>query len=172
MAIVPVDRWLHLEEQIMLEVGIRELRRAALAQAQRMGRLAAERPPAVVADLESLDRQVDHIGVIAELAARAGSLAESAALRSYDAVHLAAAESIADPESRGSSRRRHAEAGRPGSWPRHRRGGLSGPVAARVPVPMSVASGTGSCPGSGHRVLVTLDNPRGWSVSRPFTVPR
>lgn len=72
--------------------------RAALAQAQRMGRLAAERLPTAVADLESLDRQVDHIEVTAELAARAGSLAESAALRGYDAVHLAAAESIADPD--------------------------------------------------------------------------
>lgn len=72
--------------------------RAALAQAQRMGRLAAERLPTAVADLESLDRQVDHIEVTAELAARAGSLAESAALGGYDAVHLAAAESIADPD--------------------------------------------------------------------------
>lgn len=44
------------------------------------------------------DRQVDHIEVTAELAARAASLAESAALRGHDAVKLAAVESIVDPD--------------------------------------------------------------------------
>jgi len=72
--------------------------RAALAQARRVGRLTSRQLSTAVTGLESLDRQLDHIEVTAHLAARAGELAESAALRGYDAVHLAAAESVADTE--------------------------------------------------------------------------
>lgn len=72
--------------------------RAALAQAQRMGRLTSRQLRSAVADLESLDRQVDHVEINEVLAARAGALAESVALRGYDAIHLAAAESITDAE--------------------------------------------------------------------------
>ena len=42
--------------------------------------------------LELLDQHVDHVEVTAELAARAGELAEAVAMRGYDAVHLAAAD--------------------------------------------------------------------------------
>jgi predicted nucleic acid-binding protein len=72
--------------------------RAALAQARRVGRLTPRQLSRAVADLESLDQQLDHIEVTAHLAMRAGALAESSALRGYDAVHLAAAESITDSE--------------------------------------------------------------------------
>jgi len=70
--------------------------RAALAQAQRMGRLSSRQLRTAVAGLESLDRQLDHVEVSAPLAARAGQLAEDHALRGYDAIHLAAVESIND----------------------------------------------------------------------------
>lgn len=72
--------------------------RAALAQARRNGRLTARQLSTAVSELESLDRQLDHVEVTADLAARAGALAETAALRGYDALHLAAAESIADAD--------------------------------------------------------------------------
>ena len=72
--------------------------RAALAQAQRMGRLTRRQLRVAVTQLESLDRQLDHVEVTALLAARAGELAEEVAIRGYDAVHLAAAESIADQD--------------------------------------------------------------------------
>ncbi len=51
-----------------------------------------------MAGLESLDMKLVHIEVTARLAARAGDLAEAAALRGYDAVHLTAAESLADQD--------------------------------------------------------------------------
>lgn len=72
--------------------------RAALAQAQRMGRLSPRQLRSAVAGLESLDRQLDHVEVTAPLAARAGQLAEDHALRGYDAVHLAAVELITDED--------------------------------------------------------------------------
>jgi hypothetical protein len=70
--------------------------RAALAQALRTGRLSSRQLRSAVVELESLDRQLDHVEVTAPLAARAGQLAEDHALRGYDAVHLAAAELLAD----------------------------------------------------------------------------
>lgn len=72
--------------------------RAALAQAQRMARLSPVQLATAVAGLSALDDQLDHIEVTAPLATRAGELAEAAGLRGYDVVHLAAAESMADPD--------------------------------------------------------------------------
>ena len=70
--------------------------RAALAQARRMGRLSPRQLRSAVVELESLDRQLDHVEITAPLAARPGQLAEDHALRGYDAVHLAAVELLAD----------------------------------------------------------------------------
>lgn len=70
--------------------------RAALAQARRLRRITEHQLESALRSLESLDDQIDHIEVTAVLARRAGELAQLAALRGYDAVHLAAAESIAD----------------------------------------------------------------------------
>ncbi len=70
--------------------------RAALAQAHRMNRLTTRQLRTAARDLEVLGGQLDHVEVTDDLANRAGELAEAAALRGYDAVHLAAAESIAD----------------------------------------------------------------------------
>ncbi len=72
--------------------------RAALARARRDGRLGGRQHRAAVAGLGQLDEQFDHVELTAELAARAGDLAEAEALRGYDAVHLAAAELAADDE--------------------------------------------------------------------------
>jgi predicted nucleic acid-binding protein len=72
--------------------------RAALALAQRLGRLSASQLRAAVEGLEGLDRQLDHVEITEGLATRAGDLAEAVGLRGYDAVHLAAAESLADED--------------------------------------------------------------------------
>jgi predicted nucleic acid-binding protein len=72
--------------------------RAALAQARRADRLDAAGLRRAVADLEGLAVQLDVVEVGPALVARAGELAERAALRGYDAVHLASAAAVADPE--------------------------------------------------------------------------
>jgi hypothetical protein len=72
--------------------------RAALAQAQRLRRLTARRYRSARDGFEDLWRQLDRVEVTLELAQRAGDLAEQLALRGYDAIHLAAAEALADPD--------------------------------------------------------------------------
>jgi hypothetical protein len=72
--------------------------RAALAQARRLGRLTPRAYRTARDGFEDLWRQLDRVEVTAGLAQRAGDLAEQLALRGYDAVHLAAAETIADPD--------------------------------------------------------------------------
>ncbi len=73
--------------------------RAALAQARRLGRLTLRRYRTARDGFEDLWRQLDRVEVTAGLAQRAGELAEELALRGYDAVHLAAAETVADPDA-------------------------------------------------------------------------
>jgi uncharacterized protein len=70
--------------------------RAALAKAARMGRLPRAQLTRAVAELDSLIDEVDLIEITPELAHAAGELAQEHRLRGYDAVHLAAARSIAD----------------------------------------------------------------------------
>jgi uncharacterized protein len=72
--------------------------RAALAKAERMGRLSATQRVAAVVELETVITQVDHIEVTEALAHRAGGLAQAHGLRGYDAVHLAAASAVADSD--------------------------------------------------------------------------
>ena len=72
--------------------------RAGLARAGRMGRISSAGLRTAVSGLEVLDSQLYHVEVTARLAARAGYLAEAVALRGYDSVHLAAAESVADSD--------------------------------------------------------------------------
>lgn len=71
---------------------------AALARAVRMGRLTLAQMTAATAELDDLIEQVDFIETTAELAHRAGRLAQQHGLRGYDAVHLAAGVSIADDD--------------------------------------------------------------------------
>ena len=71
--------------------------RAALAQAQRLGRLTARHLGQAVTEFDALFDELDLVEVDAALARRAGQFAEVHRLRGYDAVHLAAADRIRDP---------------------------------------------------------------------------
>ena len=72
--------------------------RAALAQAQRMRRVAARQLPRLAEDVDTLYSQLDHLEVDETLARRAGELAQEFGLCGYDAIHLAGAERLHDPE--------------------------------------------------------------------------
>ena len=72
--------------------------RAALARARGLGRISAAGLDTARRGLETLHEQLDHVELTAELARRAGDIAEAHALRGYDAVHLAGAERAIDPE--------------------------------------------------------------------------
>jgi predicted nucleic acid-binding protein len=70
--------------------------RAALAQAERLGRITDRNLRNAVTYFDSLFEELDLVEVDDPLARRAGELAESYGLRGYDAVHLAAADRIRD----------------------------------------------------------------------------
>ena len=72
--------------------------RAALAMAARLNRLDQDELRTAVADFESLHQQLDVVEVTESLVRDAGSLAEQFALRGYDAVHLASAQVVRDPD--------------------------------------------------------------------------
>ncbi len=72
--------------------------RAALAKAERMGRLTATQRVDAVVELETIMTEVDHIEVTEVLARVAGELAQAHGLRGYDAMHLAAASAVADSD--------------------------------------------------------------------------
>lgn len=71
---------------------------AALAQAQRMGRLTTGEHTATLRKLDDLFERVDVVEVDDDLTRRAAVLASRLALRGYDAVQCASAEQIADPD--------------------------------------------------------------------------
>lgn len=71
--------------------------RAALAQAERMGRVTAAELTALVGGVDTLDAQLDHLEIDRQLVRRAGGLAQQHGLRGYDAIHLAGAERLDDP---------------------------------------------------------------------------
>ncbi|MCA1703791.1 MAG: type II toxin-antitoxin system VapC family toxin [Actinobacteria bacterium] len=70
--------------------------RAALAQAQRLGRLTVRQLRAAVREFEARYQELDLVELDDVLARRAGHLAELHGLRGYDAVHLAAADRVRD----------------------------------------------------------------------------
>lgn len=72
--------------------------RAALARAHRLGRLSARQLRTAVDDLDSKYEDLDVVEIDGELARRAGDLAETHGLRGYDAVHLASADRVRDPD--------------------------------------------------------------------------
>jgi uncharacterized protein len=72
--------------------------RAALAQAHRLGRLTSRQLRAAVNEFDSRYEQFDLVEVDDPLARHAGQLAEAHGLRGYDAVHLAAAHRVHDPD--------------------------------------------------------------------------
>ncbi len=70
--------------------------RAAMGRATRTRRLDKDAAQGARTLVERLWRDVDRVDVSEDLARSAGDLAETHALRAYDAVHLASALSIAD----------------------------------------------------------------------------
>ncbi len=72
--------------------------RAALAQASRTGRISPEHLRSSTQDLEGLFVQLDLVDVDDTLVRQAAELAEAQALRAYDAVHLAAAVQVIEPD--------------------------------------------------------------------------
>jgi predicted nucleic acid-binding protein len=72
--------------------------RAALAQANRVGRLTGRQLRAAVNELDARCDQLDIVELDEQLAREAGDLAEAHGLRGYDAVHLAAARRVADAD--------------------------------------------------------------------------
>ena len=73
--------------------------RAALAMAQRLGRLSRSQHGIAVGQLDALTPGLDWVEVTDHLVRVAGELAEEHHLRGYDAVHLAAACSVADSDT-------------------------------------------------------------------------
>ena len=69
--------------------------RAALAQAQRLGRLTARNLRAAVDQLDALLGDIEIIELDEALAHRASDLSQTHRLRGHDAVHLAAGIAIA-----------------------------------------------------------------------------
>lgn len=82
--------WLESDHLVCVEIGYVEAR-AALAAADRAGRLGVEGHAIARDALEQLWLQIDRVTVTSALVATAGDMAESEGLRGYDAVHLAAA---------------------------------------------------------------------------------
>lgn len=72
--------------------------RAALAQARRLERLTARQLRTAVRELDARYAELDLVAVDDKLVRRAGHLAEAHGLRGYDAVHLAAADRVRDPD--------------------------------------------------------------------------
>ncbi len=72
--------------------------RAALAMARRMDRITARQLRTAVNGFEGLHQQIDMVGVTSALVKEAGDAAERLGLRGYDAVHLASAQLVNDPE--------------------------------------------------------------------------
>ena len=73
--------------------------RAALAQAERLGRITHRQLPRLVEQLDDLYSQLDRVEVDEALVRRVGQLAQDHALRGYDAVHLAALARVADHQT-------------------------------------------------------------------------
>ena len=71
--------------------------RAALAHADRLGRATARHLRDAVTHFDSLFEEIDLVEVDDALARQAGEMAEIHRLRGYDAVHLAAADRVRDP---------------------------------------------------------------------------
>ena len=63
-----------------------------------MGRITPNQLASAVTDLDSIIAEVDHVEITVDLASAAGDLAQSHGLRGYDAVHLAAAQAVADSD--------------------------------------------------------------------------
>jgi predicted nucleic acid-binding protein len=70
--------------------------RAALAAARRGRRLTPRAHAQALAEFEALNDEMALVGIDADLAHRAGDLADKLKLRGHDAVHLASALALGD----------------------------------------------------------------------------
>jgi uncharacterized protein len=71
--------------------------RAALAMARRLHRIADSALQEAVEAFEAVYLQLDIVEVTEQLVREAGEMAQRFGLRGYDAVHLASAQTVADP---------------------------------------------------------------------------
>jgi len=91
------DLWDHADRLVSVAL-VRVEARAALARANRLGRISALQLHTAKAELEALLDQVDLVVVDEDLIAAAGDVAEVRTLRAYDALHLAAARRADDED--------------------------------------------------------------------------
>lgn len=91
------ELWSRASERIASRLVYPEAR-AALAAAERAGRIDERGRRVAAGDLESACAAMSLIGVDWDVAVQAGELAERHALRGYDAVHLATALSAEGPD--------------------------------------------------------------------------
>lgn len=91
------DQWLAADRIVTVRLTPVEAR-AALAQAERTGRVAPTQRRHLGATLDGLLEQVNYVDIDQALVDLAGGLAEEHALRAYDAVHLAAALAVASDD--------------------------------------------------------------------------
>lgn len=89
--------WLSADRLFTVRLTLVEAR-AALAQASRTVRLSQAQQRSAVSALPALFEQVGFIEVDDDVVRTAAELAETRALRAYDAVHLAAALRVEHPE--------------------------------------------------------------------------
>jgi hypothetical protein len=90
--------WLSAERRVSSLVLYPEAR-AALARAQRLGRIRQAEVALARHRVEALWSALDRVELTAPLGRRAGDLAERHGLRAYDAIHLASAEHVAEPDT-------------------------------------------------------------------------
>lgn len=91
------EHWSTADRLVSVRIVVVEAR-AALAQANRTKRLTQRALRTAVDALDELLTQMDLVDLDDDLANRAAELAETQALRAYDAVHLAAALTVADDD--------------------------------------------------------------------------
>lgn len=89
--------WDHADRVASVRIVYAEAR-AALAQAERMDRVTARQRRGAVVELDALYDEIDLVEVDVALVRTAGGLAEAHGLRGYDAIHLAAAVRLRDPD--------------------------------------------------------------------------
>ncbi len=89
--------WDRAERVVSIRL-VRVEARAALARAARLDRIDAAQHTAARGKLDLVFAQLDLVDIDDDLVDRAAELAEQHALRAYDAVHLAAAESVLDAD--------------------------------------------------------------------------
>ena len=93
-----IELWM-TAEQVVSSILLYPEGRAALAMARCLGRLSPPTSDAARAEFEALFADLALIAATDNVLRRAGDLADTHALRGYDAVHLASVEAIGDAET-------------------------------------------------------------------------